>query len=114
MARGYMWCDHCFDRWRFVITDPGFIFNIRYFGYPVSAQNRRERAASEWVSRVMEKLLANNRYVHFSSHGGSWGNWWWWTPWSNRFGYGGWFYFNPIRIISTTKFLLTYWNGVPK
>ena len=36
MARGYLWCNHCFDRWQFVITDQNFAFDTWHFGYPRS------------------------------------------------------------------------------
>lgn len=41
MARGYLWCNHCYSRWQFVITDPHFVFSIRHFGYPASGLTKR-------------------------------------------------------------------------
>lgn len=32
IARGYMWCDECFNRYQSYIRDQDFVFNIRYFG----------------------------------------------------------------------------------
>jgi hypothetical protein len=32
MARGLMWCTHCFDRWQHTIRDQDFVFSWRYFG----------------------------------------------------------------------------------
>lgn len=44
MARGYLWCNHCFDRWQFVITDHNFVFNTRHFGY-LTPDDVREKMA---------------------------------------------------------------------
>lgn len=34
MARGFLWCNNCYEKYKYVISDRNFLFSYRYFGYP--------------------------------------------------------------------------------
>jgi len=37
---------------------------------------------------------------------------WFWTPFTYRFGHGGWMFFNPLKPIATFKWIIRFIKGV--
>jgi len=70
--------------------------------------------ADKKKDNLLKRYFINNKYIGFEIHGGKWGNWWWWTPYTKRFVIAGWFFLNPLRPISTIKFFVRYWRRIPR